>query len=150
MVLVLWFMVIALIVWLPHAYYFDCEGQHYLVVRDRLSGWCDDFQTPYGSPQAESEGLATCLQSLFSCFGVSLDISNDGGLQFVSNNTETIRQSEHRLLSSCYDDQDHNLLLAQIVFGSSVRVAFTFPSRIDKFVHQNIQHLWRNVWVKRE
>ena len=29
-----------------HAEFFDCIGQHYLVVGDRLSGWCNVFQAP--------------------------------------------------------------------------------------------------------
>ena len=35
--------------------FFDCAGQHYLVVGDRLSAWCDVFTSPHGSPQSGVE-----------------------------------------------------------------------------------------------
>ena len=35
--------------------FFDCAGQHYLVVGDRLSGWTDVFQCTPGSTQAGAE-----------------------------------------------------------------------------------------------
>ena len=55
---------------LAYADFFDCVGQHYLVVGDRLSGWSDVFQAPKGSPQAGSDGLITCLRNYFARFGV--------------------------------------------------------------------------------
>jgi len=72
-----------------HADCFDCIGQHYLIVGDRPSGWCDVFQTPHWTQQAGSEGLIACLCGYFSRFGVPSEISSDGGPEFTSTATET-------------------------------------------------------------
>ena len=68
--------------------FFDCGGRHYLVIGDRLSGWCDVFQSPHGSPQAGAEGLITCLRNYFSRLGVPIELSSDGGPEFVAKATE--------------------------------------------------------------
>ena len=105
-----------------HADFFDCIGQHYLVVGDRLSGWCDVFQAPHGSPQSGSEGLITCLRNYFSRFGVPLEISSDGGPEFVSNATQTFFRRwgvKHRL-SSAYNPQSNGR--AEVAVKSAKRL----------------------------
>ena len=37
--------------------FFEYAGQHYLVVGDCLSAWCDIFTSPHGSPQSGAAGL---------------------------------------------------------------------------------------------
>ena len=69
--------------------FFDCAGQHYLVIGDRLSGWCDVFTLPHGSSQSGSAGLISCLRNYFSRFGVPEEISSHGGPEFVAAATES-------------------------------------------------------------
>ena len=85
--------------------FFDCVGQHYLVIGDRLSGWCDIFRSPHGTPQAGAEGLITCLRNYFARFGVPEEISSDGGPEFTSKATESFLSRWgviHRLSSAYY------------------------------------------------
>ena len=49
--------------------FFDCTGQHYLVVGDHLSHWIDVFRSPYVSTRG-SKRLIHCLRNCFSRFGV--------------------------------------------------------------------------------
>eukprot|EP00111_Clytia_hemisphaerica_P012078 TCONS_00035495-protein len=56
--------------------FFDLDGQHYLVVADRLSGWPEVFKCKPGSPQSGSAGLVSCLINCFSCYGVPVEISS--------------------------------------------------------------------------
>ena len=89
--------------------FFECVGQHYLVIGDRLSGWSDVFRSPKGSPQAGSEGLICCLRNCFARFGVPEEISSDGGPEFVSKATEDFLAkwgARHRL-SSAYNPQSN-------------------------------------------
>ena len=86
-----------------YADFFDCTGQHYLVVGDKLSGWSDIFRSLQGSPQAESEGLIHCLYNCFSCFGVPEKMSSDEGHEFISTSTKDFLSQwgvRHRLLSA--------------------------------------------------
>lgn len=86
-----------------YADYFDCAAQHYLVVGDRLSGWCDVFKSPHGSPQAGSAGLITCLRNYFSRFGVPEELSSDGGPEFASQATDSFLSLwgvKHRISSA--------------------------------------------------
>ena len=105
-----------------HADFFDCAGQHYMIVGDRLSGWSDVFQSPYGSPQSGSEGLITCLRNYFSRFGVPTEISSDGGPEFVSKATETFLKRwgvSHRI-SSAYNAQSNGR--AEVAVKSAKRL----------------------------
>lgn len=85
--------------------FFDCAGQHYLVIGDRLSGWCDVFTSPHGSPQSGSSGLISCLRNYFARFGVPEEISSDGGPEFVATATNGFLSRwgvTHRLSSAYY------------------------------------------------
>lgn len=105
-----------------YADFFDCAGQHYLVVGDRLSGWCDVFRSPHGSPQAGSEGLITCLRNYFSRFGVPEELSSDGGPEFISKTTEDFlsRWGVHHRLSSAYNPQSNGR--AEVAVKSAKRL----------------------------
>ena len=127
-----------------HADYFDCVGQHYLVIGDRLSGWCDVFKTPHGSPQAGSEGLITCLRNYFSRFGVPQEISSDGGPEFVSHASGSFLKQwgvTHRL-SSAYNPQSNGR--AEVAVKSAKRLlrSNTGPSgslNSDRFLRAMMQ-----------
>ena len=124
-----------------HADYFDCIDQHYLVIGDRLSGWCDVFKTPHGSPQAGSEGLIACLRNYFSHFGVPQEISSDGGPEFVSHASGSFLKQwgvTHRL-SSAYNPQSNGR--AEVAVKSAKRSS-TGPSgslNSDRFLRAMMQ-----------
>jgi len=93
-----------------YADYFDCAGQHYLVVGDKLSWWNEvfQFQAPKGSPQAGSNCLISCLHNYLSRFGVPDELSSDGGPKFVANVTDDFlsKRVRHRL-SFAYNPQSN-------------------------------------------
>jgi hypothetical protein len=68
--------------------YFDLEGQHYLVIGDRLSGWTETYQIKQGTEGSGSKGLCTALRRVFSTFGVPEELSSDGGPEFISKLTQ--------------------------------------------------------------
>ena len=67
--------------------FFQCVGQHYLVVADRLSGWPEVFKCVPGSPQSGAEGLISCLRNYFARFGVPIELASDGGPEFTAGAT---------------------------------------------------------------
>ena len=71
-----------------YANFFDCVGQHYLIVGDRLPGWSDVFRYPKDSPQAGSERLIHFLYKFLACFGMSEEMSSDGSPDFISTATK--------------------------------------------------------------
>ena len=83
--------------------FFDLDGQHYLVVADRLSGWPDVFKCKPGSPQSGSKGLVSCLINCFACYGVPVELSSDGGPEFTASTTQSFLSRwgvTHRLSSA--------------------------------------------------
>ena len=89
--------------------FFNCAGHHYLVIGDRLSGWCDVFEAPNGSAQAGAEGLITNLRNLFSRIGVPDEISSDGGPEFKADATKRFLQQwgvAHRI-SAAYNPKSN-------------------------------------------
>jgi len=68
--------------------FFQCAGHHYLVIGDRLSGWCDVFEAPKGTARAGAEGLISNLRGVFSRFGVPIEISSDGEPEFTASATK--------------------------------------------------------------
>lgn len=89
--------------------FFDLNGHHYLVVADRLSGWPDVFKCKQGSPQSGSRGLVSCLINCFSCYGIPVELSSDGGPEFTASNTESFLKRwgvSHRV-SSAYHPQSN-------------------------------------------
>ena len=89
--------------------YFNCAGHHYLVIGDRLSGWCDVFEAPSGSALAGAEGLITNLRNLFSRVGVPVEISSDGGPEFTAMITKKFFQQwgiAHRV-SAAYNPKSN-------------------------------------------
>ena len=68
--------------------FFDYGGRHYLVVGDQLSGWVEILRSSAGTDLGGSASLACHLHSFFATFGVSEEISRDGGPEFIARNTE--------------------------------------------------------------
>ena len=65
--------------------YFKLSGHNYLVVGDRLSGWTEVFRM---KPTSGSKGLCKALRRMFGTFGRPINLSSDGGPEFVAARTE--------------------------------------------------------------
>ena len=101
-----------------------CEfgGHHYLVAGDRLSGWCEIFSTPTGSAWSGARGLIKCLRTLFSVFGVPVELSSDGGPEFSASLTKEFLEKwnvKHRV-SSAYFPQSNGR--AEVAVKSTKRL----------------------------
>ena len=127
-----------------YADFFECIGQHYLVVGDRLSGWSDVFQSPKGSPQAGSEGLITCLRNYFARFGVPEEMSSDGGPEFISNSTKDFldRWGVRHRISSAHYPQSNGRAEAAVKSAKRLLRSNTGPSGTldtDRFLRAMMQ-----------
>ena len=67
--------------------YFDYMGSHYFVAADRLSGWVEIQYVRVGTNEAGAQGLCTALRRLMVSFGVPVEISSDGGPEFIADET---------------------------------------------------------------
>ena len=127
-----------------HSDFFDCAGQHYLVIGDRLSGWCDVFKAPHVSPQAGALGLTSCLRNYFSRFGVPLEISSDGGPEFKSGTTGDFLKRwgvSHRI-SSAYNPQSNGRAEVAVKIAKRLLRSNTGPSGdldTDRFLRAMMQ-----------
>ena len=89
--------------------FFNAGGNHYLVIADRLSSWTEVFKCTSGSPQSGANGLIECLRNVFMRFGVPVEVSSDGGPEFVATKTKEFFKTwgiNHRL-SSAYHPQSN-------------------------------------------
>ena len=89
--------------------YLELSGKHYLIIGDRLSGWTEVMFVRKGTATSGSKGLCNALRKVFSTFGVSEEISSDGGPEFVSREAQDFFQRwrvTHRL-SSAYFPQSN-------------------------------------------
>ena len=97
--------------------FLECAGQHYLVVEDRLSAWCDIFTSPHGSSQSSAAGLISCLRNYFACFGVPKQIASDGGPELIASATKEFLMRwgvSHRLLSAYYPQSNRRVAVKSI------------------------------------
>ena len=63
--------------------FFEEGGHHYLVTGDRLPGWVEVYSSRFYSSKAGSSALIAHLRSLFTTFGIPLDLSSDGDLNLL-------------------------------------------------------------------
>ena len=68
--------------------YFDFLGKHYLVIADRLSGWTEVYNIKVSSDGSGSHGLMTLLKRFCGTFGVPVELSSDGGPEFIAEETK--------------------------------------------------------------
>ena len=82
--------------------YFHYMGWYYFVAADRLSGWTEQQRIKVGTNEAGSQGLCKALRRIFVTFCVPVEISSDGGPEFISKETKDFFRTwgvRHRLSS---------------------------------------------------
>ena len=82
--------------------YFHYRGHYYFAAADRLSGWIEVQQVKVGTNDAGAEGLCKALRRMMVTFGVPVEISSDGGPEFIAGETKDFfkRWGIHHRLSS--------------------------------------------------
>ena len=76
-----------------------------MIAADRLSSWTEIFCIIQGSSSTSGlKGLCTILRKLISTFGVPVEVSSDGGPEFIAQSTQSffIRWSIRHRNSSSY------------------------------------------------
>ena len=79
--------------------YFHYGGKQYLVAVDRYSNWPMVERSANGS-----KGLITALKKIFITFGISEELTSDGGTEFTSHETRKFLNNwgVHHRMSSAY------------------------------------------------
>ncbi len=88
------------------ANYFFVENKPYLAIVDRLSGWLSLYA--FKPNQANHSTLIDTFRYLFTVYGVSEELSSDGGPQFAAKEFQEflkLWQVKHRLSSVAYPRQ---------------------------------------------
>ena len=83
--------------------YFQAGGYHYLVIVDRFSGW--PTVQFCGSSSGSSRQLQEWLRQSFATFGIPEELSSDGGLTYMSYDTQKFLADygvRHRLSSVAF------------------------------------------------
>ena len=74
--------------------FFSYKGVHYLIIVDRYSNW------PIIKKTSCAAGLIKCLREEFITYGVPVDLSSDGGPEFVASETKSFLKAwgvRHRM-----------------------------------------------------
>ena len=74
-----------------------------------MSGWVEVYSSRVHSSKAGSNGLIAHLRSLFTTFGIPLDLSSDGGPEFIATQTKEFlsRWGVHNRSSAAYNPQSN-------------------------------------------
>ena len=83
--------------------YFHYLGWYYFIAADRLSGWTETQRIRVGTNDAGAQGLCKALRRLFVTFGVPIELSSDGGSEFIAAESKTFYERwgvKHRLSSA--------------------------------------------------
>ena len=95
--------------------YFHFMGYYYFVAADRLSGWIEVQQIKVGTNEAGAEGLCKAVRRLMVTFGVPVEISSDGGPEFIAGETMAFFKRwgiRHRLSSVSFPSSNGRAELA--------------------------------------
>ena len=95
--------------------FFHFKGHYYFVAADRLSGWFELQQVRLGTNEAGAEGLCKALRRLMVTFGVPVEISTDGGPEFIAGETLAFFRRwgiRHRLSSVSFPSSNGRAELA--------------------------------------
>ena len=95
--------------------YFHHMGHYYFVAADRLSGWIELQQIKIGTNEAGAQGLCKALRRLMVTFGVPVEVSSDGGPEFIGNETTAFFRRwgiRHRLSSVSFPSSNGRAELA--------------------------------------
>ena len=95
--------------------FFHCKGHYYFVAADRLSGWFELQQVRLSTNEAGAEGLCKALRRLMVTFGVPVEISTDGGPEFIAGETLAFFRRwgiRHRLSSVSFPSSNGRAELA--------------------------------------
>ena len=85
--------------------YCSIAGNSYLITVDRFSNWPDIKRVAHNSRNVGAAGLIKALKRMFATFGVPVELSSDGGPEFISKETQDFLKRwgvQHRL-SSAYN-----------------------------------------------
>ena len=120
--------------------YFHYLGKNYLIVVDRYSSWPIVEQAAEGA-----KGLITALRRTFVTFGISEELSSDGGTEYTANATQTFLNNwgVHHRLSSV--SNPHSNCRAEVGVKTAKRMIMenTGPNGTldtDKFMRAMLQY----------
>ena len=95
--------------------FFENEGHSYLTIVDRFSSWLNIYHFPHQTANSNAIINYTVSFLVFIIYGVSEELSTDGGPQFTSNAIQQYLKDwgvKHRLSSAGYPQSNGRAELA--------------------------------------
>ena len=114
--------------------YFELMGHSYLVNADRFSGWITIYHFPQS---ATSRQLISICRASFQSYGVSEELSSDGGPQFASHEFKQFLENwgvQHRVSSVEYPQSNGR---AEVGVKSAKRIIHDNASRNGSLDNDN-------------